>query len=162
MQIKKQIEALFHPLIGQKAWGASIGYGSFVTIEFGRRHRFDHHDHGEWHLWLYQCDWELHSGKRLLAHSESKKHFMELAIDNLNERNLTGMSFDSRLMRTVFTFDNDLHLACKPYPDADPDEEYWMLFLPDQQVVSLRESGLKREPADSDAGKIAGTSVGKK
>jgi hypothetical protein len=148
MHIKKQIEALFHPLIGQKAWGASVGYGSFVTIEFGRKHRYHRRDHGEWHLWLYQCDWELHSRDRLLAHSESKKHVMQLAIDNLNGAALTKLSFDPQLMRTDFAFDNDLHLGCKPYPDADADEEYWMLFMPDQQVASLRESGLRFEPAD--------------
>jgi len=144
----KQIEELFQPLIRQKAWGARIGWGSFVTIEFGARHLDDHHYHGDWHLWLYQCDWELRSGERLLAHSESKKRIMQLAIDNLNGTELTDVSFDTRQVLTAFTFNRQLHLTCKPYTDAASDEECWMLFMPDRQVASLQESGLKVEPAD--------------
>ncbi len=147
MQKEKQIKVLFQPLIGIKAWGASIGWGSFVTIEFGQKHLSDHHYHGDWHLWLYQCDWELRSDGRLIAHSESQKHIMQLAIENLNGTELTDQSFDSQNGLTEFTFDNHLHLPCKPYPDAAPDEDWWMLFMPDQQVASLSGSGLKLEPA---------------
>ena len=140
---KREIQDLFRPLIGQKAWGGKVGWGSFVTIEFGARHLEDRHFHGDWHLWLYQCDWELRSGERLLAHSESKKGIMQLAINNLNEAQLTDFSFDARQMTSTLTFGRQLHLACKPYPDATPDEECWMLFMPNQKVASLRSSGLE-------------------
>ncbi|HEX8816801.1 MAG TPA: hypothetical protein VF753_14990 [Terriglobales bacterium] len=147
MSKKREIQDLFQPLIGQKAWGGKVGWGSFVTIEFGARHLEDHHFHGDWHLWLYQCDWELRSGERLIAHSESKKRVMQLAIDNLNETLLTDFSYDARRMLSTLTFGRQLRLACKPYPDATPDEECWMLFLPDRQVASLRASGLELGPA---------------
>ncbi len=148
MQLKRQIEALFRPLIGQKAWGASVGWGSFVTIEFGRKHLYHRHYHGDWHLWLYQCDWSLNSNGRCLANSESKKRVMQLAIDNLNGAELTDLSFDSQRTITELVFENHLHLRCKPYADATADEDYWLLFMPDRQVASLRESGLKHEPMD--------------
>jgi hypothetical protein len=148
MQLKKQIDTLFRPLIGHKAWGASVGWGSFVTIEFGSRHLYHRHYHGDWHLWLYQCDWSLRSNGRRLADSESKKGLMQLAIDNLDGARLTDLSFDSQRIITAFVFENHLHLRCKPYPDAAADEEYWMLFTPDRQIASLRESGLKYEPTD--------------
>jgi len=144
---KREIQDLFRPLIGQKAWGGKIGWGSFLTIEFGARHLEDHRFHGDWHLWLYQCDWELRSGRRLLAHSESKKRIMQLAINNLNDAQLTNFSFDARQMLSTLTFGRQLHLTCKPYPDATPDEECWMLFMPNQQVASLRSCGLEMQPA---------------
>lgn len=144
----KEIQDLFEPLIGQKAWGGKIGWGSFVTIEFGTKHLQEHHFHGDWHLWVYQCDWELRSGERLLANSESKKRIMQLAVDNLNENELTDFSFDVRQMLSSLTFGRQLRLSCKPYPDATPDEECWMLFMPDRQVASLRASGLKLESAN--------------
>jgi hypothetical protein len=97
---------------------------------------------------LYQCDWELSSNGRLLAHSESKKKVMQLAIDNLNGAELKSFSFDSQRMITGFIFEHGLHLSCKPYPDAVPEEENWILFTPNQQAASLRESGLKYEPTD--------------
>lgn len=148
MQLKKQIEKLFTPLIGQKAWGASVGWGSFVTVEFGSKHLHHRHYHGDWHLWLYQCDWSLSSNGRCLADSESKRKVMQLAIDNLNGSKLTHFSFDSQRTITEFVFENQLHLRCKPYPDAAPDEDYWLLFASDRQVASLRESGLRYEPMD--------------
>ncbi len=148
MQLKEQIEALFRPLIGKKAWGASVGWGSFVTVEFGRKRLYHRHYHGDWHLWLYQCEWSLNSNGRCLAHSESKKRVMQLAIDNLNGAKLTDFSFDSQRAATEFVFDNHLGLRCKPYADAAADEEYWMLFTPDRQVASLLESGLKYESMD--------------
>lgn len=144
----REIENLFQPLLGQKAWGGKVGWGSFVTVEFGAKHLGDRHFHGDWHLWLYQCDWELRSGERLLANSESKKRIMRLAVDNLNQAELTDFSFDARQMLSTLTFDRQLHLSCKPYPDATPNEECWILFMPDRQVASLRGSGLKLEPAD--------------
>jgi hypothetical protein len=148
MQLKKQIEALFQPLIGQKPWRASVGWGSFVTLEFGPKRLYNRHYHGDWHIWLYQCDWSLNSNGRCLADSESKKKLMQLAIDNLNGSELTDVSFDSQRKITEFVFGNDLHLRCKPYANAAADEEYWILFTPDRQVASLRKSGLKHEPRD--------------
>jgi|SRR5690349_1549933 hypothetical protein len=149
MDLRKQVESLFRPVIGQKAWGASIGWGSFVTIEFGSKHLFNHHYHGEWHLWLYQCDWQLYSGQRLLANSESKKRIMQVAAENINGTALERASFDERKMASEFRFGEELRLVCQPYADATPDEESWILFLPDQQVVSLRKSGLHSEPQSS-------------
>lgn len=148
MELKKQIDSLLRPLIGQKGWGASVGWGSFVTIEFGRKHLYHRHYHGEWHLWLYLCEWELRSKERSLAHSESKKKVMQLAIENLNGAELRSFTFDSQRLITEFTFDNNLNLQCRPYADAASDDECWMLFMPDRQVASLRGSGLKYEPMD--------------
>jgi hypothetical protein len=148
MQLKKQIEALFQPLIGQSPWRASVGWGSFVTLEFGPKRLYNRHYHGDWHLWLYQCEWSLNSNGRCLADSESKKKLMGLAINNLTGAKLTDVSFDQRQTITEFVFQNNLHLRCKPYADAAPDEDCWLLFTPDRQVSSLRKSGLKHEPMD--------------
>src|SRR6267154_3520423 len=158
MRLKTQIDTLFQALIGQKVWGASVGWGSFVTLEFGRKRSYHRHYHGEWHLWLYLCEWELHSKGRILANSESKKRVMQLGIENLNGLELEHFAFDSQRMITEFTFDHELHLRCKPYSDAAADEECWMLFMPDGQVASLRESGLRYEPMD----RIPATSIARR
>lgn len=146
MKPKNEVERLLRPLIGQRAWGAKVGWGSFVTLEFGSRHLQHHHYHGEWHLWLYQCDWSLSSETHELANSEKKKKLMQLAIDNLNDGELVDISFDSEQRATEFVFTGNLRLRCKPYSDAAPDEQCWMLFMPDKQVASLVARGLTYEP----------------
>jgi hypothetical protein len=74
---------------------------------------------------------------------------MQLVIGNLDGTALTGIDFDPQNMVTNFSFDGDIHLRCKPFDDAAPDEECWMLFIPDGQVASLFESGIKLNPADA-------------
>lgn len=153
MDSKKEVETLFQPLVGQKAWGAKIGWGSFVTIEFGSKRLKDHHYRGDWHLWLYQCDWTLKSKTHELANSESKRRLMQAAIENLNSLELEGLAFDPQKMWTEFIFEGGLRLRCQPYLDAEPNEERWMLFTPDKQVASLVAQGLRYEPASLVDGK---------
>jgi len=149
MRLTDEIEKLFRPLIGQRPWRASVGWGSFVTLDFGPKRKHNHHYHGDWYLWLYQCEWSLTVHGRCLANSESKKQVMRLAIDNLKEKELTKLSFDSQRMITKFVFKSFLELECKPYADATPDEDCWMLFMPNQQVAALRQAGLRYEPMDT-------------
>lgn len=153
MKLKKEIQDLFRPLLRQKAWGAKVGWGSFVTIEFGSKRLQHHHYHGDWHLWLYQCDWTLKSQSHEMANSESRKGLMQTAIDNLNDRELLDICFDEQHISTEFLFEGNLRLRCQPYPDAEPNEQYWMFFMPDQQVVSLEAQGLRYEPASDTPGK---------
>jgi len=75
---------------------------------------------------------------------------MELAIGNLQGTVLTGFSFNWRAKVSEFTFEDYLHLTCRPYADAAPDEDYWILFMPNRQAASLQESGLKYEASDMD------------
>lgn len=44
-----------------KAWGARLGVGSFVTIEFGEevKEQPSSKTHGEWHLWVYMATWDV-------------------------------------------------------------------------------------------------------
>jgi len=145
--LKNEVETLFRGLVGQMAWGAKVGWGSFVTVEFGPKRLQNHHYHGDWHLWLYQCDWSLKSATHEMANSESKRGVMQTAIDNLNGREFLKISFDRQHMVTRFVFRGDLCLACQPYGDSEPNEEAWMLFMPNKQVASLVPRGLKCEPA---------------
>ena len=151
MRLKEEVETLFRGLRGQTAWGAKVGWGSFVTVEFGRRSLQDRHFHGDWHVWLYQCDWTLKSKTHEMANSESKKGLMQAAVENLNGRQLLDTSFDPKRMGTTFTFEGNVVLRCEPYADAKPDEQCWMLFMPDNQVVTLDARGLTYEPASDNS-----------
>lgn len=82
----------FAPIAGLPSWEVRRGHGSFVTLEFGAP-RVEISDvqalrkpiagetlevpsrsayvHGEWHLWIYCCEWSLAWRDREIGHSES-------------------------------------------------------------------------------------------
>ena len=81
-----QIERVVRRLYGKPCWGVSPGFGSFLTLEFGEPHlevrepvamkkgtsagvrknliRRAVYIHGDWHLWIYCCDWQVFSGTK--------------------------------------------------------------------------------------------------
>ena len=79
---------------------------------------------------------------------------MQIAVDNLNGRELLNISFTEEHMVTELMFKGNLRLACQPYRDAGPNEESWMLFTPNKQVASLVARGLRYEPAHLNEEKI--------
>lgn len=78
---RQQIQGLFRPLIGQLAWNVRGGYGSFLTLEFGKPHivvrepivpspgrservqralrRRRVYVVGDWSLFIQYCDWKI-------------------------------------------------------------------------------------------------------
>jgi len=116
-------------LIGQKAQGCWIGYGSTLFLEFGEsqppeEHR--HHPNGEWSLW---CDglviWRIEQGDHVLGGSEDDRAIREIAIQTINGRTLvsariaaaTGDALlefsESVLLKTfAITSEEDTRWAC--------------------------------------------------
>jgi hypothetical protein len=154
------LEALF----GLPSWKVERGYGSFVTIEFGEPHveisevglmpveiegvperALGRRSavHGDWHLWIYQCEWSLTLKDIQLAHSESNAVTMNRALHVLNGQCLAGLQIDSRDGSSVFSFDLGCVLTVIPDDASEGDEpdELWLLFEPSGQVLAVRNDG---------------------
>jgi hypothetical protein len=145
------IQAIFKRLTGQRAWRIQLGVGSFLTFEFGRRVKEDRHFRGEWHLWIYQACWALSLDGRTLAAWDSKRGIIKAAIQRLESSPFTGVEFDSRNMITDFSFAN-YRLVVSPadyLSDADERDEYWLLFMPDDHVLTVGPGGVNVRPANS-------------
>jgi hypothetical protein len=152
-------EKVFGRIYGEPCWGVRPGYGSFLTLEFGkpflktrepivaskdssirvreglaRRSVFVH---GEWHLWIYCCDWEVLSKGKAIGDSSTKLK-VRRAADCLDGQKLTRFSMSPRNVRCVFEFDLGATLKTKAY---DKDSEQWMLFEPSYKVLTLRADG---------------------
>jgi hypothetical protein len=158
------IAAEFEPVLGLHAWGVSHGYGSFVTLEFGnpelriqtprlvpihldgapsKTERRVVRARGQWHLWIYCCDWSISINEIQLAHNESDDARIERALSILNGQILTNVSVKGA---TQTTFDFDLGAALTTWaspPDSydGEDVEQWYLYEPDGQVLALRSDG---------------------
>lgn len=150
--IPRQIASAFAPILGRPAWQVKQGHGSFLTLEFGEpRLEIDETKElrgcryrivtirGDWHLWIYCCNWNIFQDGKRLAHSESDNQTIKKATNQLDGQYLERLSMEPGTVATRFEFDLGGVLSTLPYEDDDdmPDEQ-WMLFEPSGDVVSIR------------------------
>ena len=144
------IRRYFGPLLHTQPWKAKLGHGSFLTFEFGRRVRDRGHVHGEWHLWIYQSNWVLLHGDRELANSDSDRRVISVSIRRLEEVQLSDVRFEPGQAKSTFVFD-DFRLIVSPadyLDDADDRDSYWLLFMPNNEVLSVGPGGVQVERSD--------------
>jgi hypothetical protein len=120
------VEDRFRPIYGKPCWHARQGYGSFLTFEFGEPHLYIREPrvsadrasagvrknaarrlvtlHGDWHLWIYLCDWRIFSHRQLIASSDSKNRIIKQAVSELDGQALIRATVNSSLV-SEFEFD---------------------------------------------------------
>lgn len=156
----------FRPLYGKPCWNARLGYGSSVTLEFGEPHleireprrpnpsrspavqrllaRRRVFIHGEWHLWVYCCNWVVTPIGQRVGESTSARR-MEEAMRELDGQALVQVDADLRRSRWYFEFDLGGRLETRPYGAAskyyEGDNEQWLLYEPSGYVLTVRADG---------------------
>lgn len=145
------IEDIVWQIVGLPAWHVRLGYASFVTMEFGaRRSAPDEHPRGEWHLWIYLCDWRLRIYGKEVAHCRGDRATLTEVVQRLEGRTLESFVIDPDLVTTELHFSDDAVMTVSPARHRRDDSwEPWMLFLPDGRVLSLFADGQwKLTPGD--------------
>ena len=59
------VEEAVAQMYGKRAWGTALGFGSFLTVEFGAPEAAPDPGgpvHGEFHLWVYCTAWRIENG----------------------------------------------------------------------------------------------------
>jgi len=151
--MNSNIKKSFSQLYKKPCWNIQQGIGSFITFEFGQpilyigkiyksRNKSKRlaYVHGEWHLWIYCCDWKYFRDNQLVAHSESSRREIKKAISDLNGQALLDVSLIEK--NTVFQF--DLGGKLETYPSNMYDDKgvtQWYLYLPNKKVVSFNANG---------------------
>lgn len=147
---------VFDKLYGHPCWGVKPGIGSSLTMEFGEPHLEIREPiapttnvspkvrrilesrnvtvSGEWHLWIFCCDWGVFSGNKLVGGASSRRR-INRAADFLDGQKLVQAEIIRRGCRTFFTFDLGGRLETRPY---DRQGEQWQLFEPSGNVLTLR------------------------
>jgi hypothetical protein len=146
-----EIRQHFQPVLGTRPWRVKPGVGSFLTFEFGPRIRAHGHVHGQWHLWIYLSNWTLFRGQRQLVDSDADRKLITISTRRLEEKPLTDIDFDPRTRKTTFLFD-DFRLVVSPadyLDDGDERDDYWILFMPDNEVLAVGPAGMRVEQADA-------------
>lgn len=151
------VRSQFRPVLGTRPWRVKLGVGSFLTFDFGTRIRENGHIHGQWHLWIYLSNWVLLHGERQLADSDSERKVIMTAMRRLDAVPLTQVDFDPHAEKTKFVFE-DFRLIVSPadyLDDRDERDEFWMFFMPDNEVLAVGPKGVKLERSSPEADKIA-------
>ena len=152
----RRIALALSRLYGLPCWNVTRGYGSFLTLEFGRPHLHVHRPftstsssrlvrevaarrhvqvRGDWHLWIYCCDWAVFEGSRLIASADSRNHRIDRATRYLNGQKIVTARVLPRGTRTRFEFDLGGRLETRPY---DRKSEQWLLYEPGGNVLAVR------------------------
>ena len=142
-------------MYGKPCWNVRAGYGSFLTFEFGKPHlemrepivgksssrkarellaRRPIFLHGDWHLWIYCCAWEIFSDGNHFADGSTRRG-MEKAAEFLNGQKLMEVSLVPRKVLCTFKFDLGGTLKTISY---DRRSEQWLLYTPAHRVLILR------------------------
>lgn len=146
------LDKFVKPFIGDPAWGAKQGYGSFLTFEFGNpelkieeRHsetsglRRNAYVSGKWHVWIYCCAWRFSSHGDEISWSEDANDQIARATAMLNGQKLVSVSVDPAQGRSRFIFDLGGLLETWPTGD-DLTEKQWLIYGPDN-VFTYRADG---------------------
>ena len=126
-----------------KPWRVCLGHGSFVTLEFDKPDAREP-THGEWHLWIYCCDWRLTRGKAVVAKSAfSNRDEVNTALAALEANTVDDAQISGNNTSLVFT--DGLRISVWPYEDSvdwpAATTEQWLLFRPSGDVVALFADG---------------------
>lgn len=157
------IENEFSKIYGIPAWNVKKGHGSFLTFEFGqpkliiserKSKKRDIFISGEWHFWVYCCDWKYYFEEKLVAHNESSNKLIEKATYSLDGQALKDVRISEKVSTFVFDFGGKLEI--KPnisYKEKDKTVQ-WMFFLPDENVYNLRADGKYSFHSSNSNGKV--------
>jgi len=123
------------PMVGQRAWGAAPGHGTFLTVEFGAPvERPGEKAHGEWHLWAYGCAWRIEVDGALWVGSGDSGPEVAALISVLDGKALVAVDFEG-------AFDARFRLegsvALRLFAQERADSEHWLLYTPSGQTLAL-------------------------
>jgi hypothetical protein len=144
-----EFNRIWSAVYGYPAWSVKQGYGSFLTLEFGQPElrirepalaSRDASEHvrkflerrlvtvtGNWHLWIYCCNWLITLGGKEAAESESPDEVIAFATRRLDGQKLLSVARGTTPGSWVFAFDLGGELKTRPSGD-DPAVEQWMLY----------------------------------
>jgi len=145
-------KSCFEKLYGKPAWKVSPGWGSFLTMEFGEPHleitqtklpstRRRVTVRGDWHLWIYCCDWHVFANGKAVGdaslNSKSKRKIIKSA-QYLDGQKLVHASISDEASSLTLDFDLGGQLVTQPY---DKKSEQWILFEPQGKCLTVRADG---------------------
>jgi hypothetical protein len=147
MQYEGDTSEILGGLKGQAPWAVKLGIGSFLTMEFGKPEQTESspYIHGEWHLWLYMCNWRIESGNIISTGSNDDR----LTIDTTLKETLLGSVENITLLHPALDLSIQFSSGTKLHTfssSSDREEGQWKLFTPDDHCLTIYGDGSYEYP----------------
>ena len=134
-----EVEAALANANGQSAWAATLGVGSFLTVEFGAEvpsRRASGRRHGEFHLWLYCSAWRIERPGEVIASSEDPREELTKRVQILDGQVLSAIRIERPSLSCTVSFADGTQL--RTFSIFTTGYEHWMFYLPDSRVFTAR------------------------
>jgi hypothetical protein len=150
---------VFRPFIGQLAWMVQRGFGSFLTMEFGKPHllvsqpivprysrsarvkralkRRKVYVTGDWYFWI-QCEWKISTQTGTLTSDHRSGTRRDECLLDLNGQTLLSVARARRRHSLRFKFDLGGELEMWPTPGLD--DWHWSLHGWNGEIVTFRKA----------------------
>lgn len=145
---------LFSEIIGMKMTRSKLGYGSFITMDWGKdkveefktKHGIEKQIFGEWHLWIYMCAWRLEKNGEPVIGSGDEKKAIESKIPLLTGKKLIQAQVINDSFDVFFDFEEGYRLLLFSFEIED--SEQWLFFTQNEKVFTAG-PGIKWKYNDS-------------
>lgn len=119
-------------MIGETAWAASRGFGSFMTVNFGPPDP-THNTFGLWHLWVQGAYWEIIANHtEVLVDQSDQDETQDQVLSKLNGRRFITIHLTATWTRFLLSEGFEILLR-KPLKATDL--PLWVLYLPGNEVL---------------------------
>ena len=137
---KAEFDKVIGNLVGEKAWKVQLGYGSFLTFDFGNLLPEVPNvsiEQGEWHLWVYLCSWRIEEEGSFLVGCEDKRSKIAEDIKKIENKTLISFDVSFPTLDATLEFENGIVLKTFSVISEDNDGHgiHWMLFQPSRKVL---------------------------
>jgi hypothetical protein len=147
----QNITTIISPILGMKVWDVMLGYGSFVTAEFGspiKPTERSNYLRGEWHLWVKHSFWRLEENGSVLVASEDNRKELANYLKTISGLNLDAFDINPITFEVNLLFGNKSKLSIIPTSYLQDEYEYWALYTPVRKVL-LAGPGMQYRYIDS-------------
>lgn len=141
MHANLDIPEMLRSLRGKAPWGIRLGQGSFLTLEFGKplqQSSSGRVSHGEWHLWLYMCNWRVELQNEVLVGSDDAREEIQKMLDSVNFAELEDVQLLFPSLDLILKF-GDLKILT--FSSSRNDENQWWLFTPQGKCLTIHGGG---------------------
>jgi len=141
------VNQLVQSLIKENCTQVHFSYGDELCLDFGKLYpchhpKLKHLLEGEWILCTRATPWKIYADDQLILDSkipetdEEIEQAKQLTKQKLEGKILVNLEIDGENLITRLQFDDRYSLIL--YPDLeDLDLEYWELFMPTEQVLTI-------------------------